>query len=196
MRNGHKSVFRSIAVTSNCCFQIDLTSLEKDNAQQKWKTQQPFPMSSWGPVHTGRVCRYARKSFDVAMWTLPLPIMCSIFCQEHLRAPPRPVWTGPDLVSQIWTNKKAAILWSHNSYSHRKENELVRYISVITTKLSFIVLLSVPYFQNILWSFEQMTFSGHKFQQDLLAAILHVVGNTSQCSTDSHKRFNEEPLQQ
>ncbi len=62
-----------------------------------------------GPIHTGRVSRFARKfarkSFDVAcnaVWTLLLETMCSIFCKQHLRAPLRPVWTWPKLAWKVW----------------------------------------------------------------------------------------------
>ncbi len=32
------------------------------------------------------------------VWTLQLATMCSTFCMQHLRAPPRPVWTGPKVL--------------------------------------------------------------------------------------------------
>ncbi len=75
-----------------------------------------------GPVHTGRVSRFSRKvackSFDVAcnaVWTLQLATMCSIFCVQHLRAPLRPVWTGPKVQqSQVgWGMGLVYFVWCH-----------------------------------------------------------------------------------
>ena len=78
------------------------SSLNIAHRNWTWQKNGKNPRKCLGPVHTGRISRFARKfvgkSFDVAsnaVCTLPLGTMCSIFCKQHLRAPPRPVWKGP-----------------------------------------------------------------------------------------------------
>ena len=78
---------------------LEMNKTYTNRNSKDWLTGLFHSTKVWGPVHTGRVCRFACKSFDVAcnaVWTLPLATMCSIFLQVAFAS------TSASCVNEAW----------------------------------------------------------------------------------------------